>query len=79
LLIHSRQGLALKKIKEKALGQVLRVVRRKPITPDIRVKWVPVELAKLGKRLFVTRCTALRGKHHHAPSSGAKLVRPARR
>jgi hypothetical protein len=31
LLIHSVQGLVLKEVKEKALGQVLRVVRREPI------------------------------------------------
>jgi hypothetical protein len=36
--------------------------------PDMGVKWIPIKLAKLGKRLFVSRCVALRGKQqqHYA-------------
>src|ERR1700741_3868213 len=52
LLIYARQCFVLKKIKEKALGQVLCVMRRKPIAPDMAVKGVPIELTKLGQRVF---------------------------
>jgi hypothetical protein len=79
LLIYARQRFVLKEIKEKALGQVLCVMRRKPITPDMAVKGVPIELTKLGQRVFRARHLALRGKEHNAPSSSAELVRPADR
>ena len=49
------------------------------MAPDMNVKRVPVQLAKLGERLFRARRLALRRKQRHAPSSGAKSFSPTHR
>ena len=46
------QGFVLEKVQEKTLSEVLRVMRREPIAPDMPVKRVPIELTKISHRLL---------------------------
>ena len=62
--VYSDESLSLEQMKEKALGQVLRIVWRVSAMSDKAIKRVPVELTKLAKRFFVTRRLALRRIQH---------------
>ena len=69
----------LNQVKEKTLDQVLRIFRRMPTMPDEPIQRVPVQFAKSGESLFGTGRLAMRGNQYHAPPSGLKTLRVARR
>src|ERR1700732_5071643 len=60
-------------MQEKALSEVLGIVRRIAAPPDKEIQWIPIDAAKLTQCSLPTHHLALRRNHDQSPARGMKL------
>src|SRR5207249_3357048 len=73
LPMRAAQRVFLQQVKQKRLRQILRVVRRFPLTAKKGVERKPVGAAQSGESLARLVGRSAPGQHHHAPESRREL------